>query len=75
MTKSIKECSKNKLLGIVCIKCRTKTALINNTEAQFMCNAFGNNSCTWIILLVIILIACNGGGDCGCGCNNGCGCN
>ena len=37
-----------------------------------MCNAFGNNSCTWIILLVIILIACNGND--GCGCNNGCGC-
>lgn len=38
-----------------------------------MCNAFGNNSCTWIILLVIILIACNGDNGCGCG-NNGCGC-
>lgn len=32
-----------------------------------MCNNFfGNSSCTWIILLVIILIACNGNDDRGC---------
>ncbi len=43
-----------------------------------MCNVFGNSSCTWIILLVIILIACNGdNGGCynnDCGCGNNCGC-
>lgn len=44
-----------------------------------MCNMFGNNSCSWIILLVIIWVACCGnngsgysnnncGNDCGCGC-------
>ena len=34
-----------------------------------MCNGFGNNSCLWIILILIILFGCGGG----CGCNN-CGC-
>lgn len=37
-----------------------------------MCNGFGNNSCLWIILILIILFGCGG---CGCdnnGCNNGC---
>ena len=39
-----------------------------------MCNLFGNNSCSWIILLVIIWVACCGDNDgCGCG-NNNCGC-
>ena len=49
---------------------------------------WGNNSCIWIILILVILFCCGGfgscgscGGGCGCdgnnGCNNGCnsGCN
>lgn len=46
-----------------------------------MCNnCFGGNSCTWIIILILILVCCGG---CGfgantannCGCDNcGCGC-
>ena len=43
-----------------------------------MCNMFGNNSCSWIILLVIIWVACcgNNGNSCNnnCGCANDCGC-
>lgn len=41
----------------------------------------GNNSCLWIIIILIVLFACGGWGGCcnnGCGCdngcNNGCGC-
>jgi hypothetical protein len=41
-----------------------------------MCNSFSGcgNNCTWIILLIVILLFCGGGcgNDCGCG-NNGCG--
>ncbi|MGN0464170.1 MAG: hypothetical protein ACI4GA_05680 [Acutalibacteraceae bacterium] len=46
-----------------------------------MCNLFGGNSCTWIIVLLILFLICeNGGlfggccehesqpGPCGCGC-------
>ncbi len=45
-------------------------------------NFFGNNNCSWIIILVILVLFC-GGNDCGgyasannggCGCSNGCGC-
>ncbi len=43
-----------------------------------MCNnnCFGGNSCTWIIILLIIWVVCGGGfGGCGNdGCNNNCGC-
>ena len=39
-----------------------------------MCNAFNNSNCTWVILLVIILIVCNGNNDYG-NYNNGCRCN
>lgn len=41
-----------------------------------MCNFLGNNSCSWIILLVIIWVACSGNNNgCGCGCAaNNCGC-
>lgn len=40
-----------------------------------MCNGIlGDNCCTWVILLVIILLVCNNG-DCGCNNNcSGCGC-
>ena len=40
-----------------------------------MCNAFGNSNCTWVILLVIILIVCNGNNNDYGNYNNGCGCN
>lgn len=40
-----------------------------------MCNFLGNNSCSWIILLVIIWVACSGNNGCGCNNNNNCGCN
>lgn len=44
-----------------------------------MCNnnCFGGNSCTWILILVLILVCCGGCGFGGCGnnsCDNGCGC-
>lgn len=38
----------------------------------------GNNSCLWIIIILIILFSCGGCGSIGCGgcgCDNGCGCN
>ncbi len=44
-----------------------------------MCGFNGNNCCTWIILILVILFVC-GGNDCGnnynngCGCSNNCGC-
>lgn len=43
-----------------------------------MCNngffGCGNNSCTWVILLIIIWVCCAGGNSCGCGgCGGGCG--
>lgn len=46
-----------------------------------MCNngffGCGNNSCTWVIILIIIWVCCAGGNSCGgcgdCG-NNNCGC-
>lgn len=44
-----------------------------------MCNSgffgCGNNSCTWVILLLIIWVCCAGNGSCGgCGdCGNNCG--
>ena len=43
----------------------------------------GNNGCLWLIIILIILFACNGSGfgcgnncgcGCNCGCNNNCGC-
>lgn len=45
----------------------------------------GNNSCIWIIVLILLFTCCGGNcgglstqsneGGCGCGCNNnGCGC-
>ncbi|MBR3868485.1 MAG: hypothetical protein IKM66_04150 [Clostridia bacterium] len=46
-------------------------------------NFLGNNNCSWIIVLIIIILFCNndcgyGNSSCGynssCGCNNGCGC-
>lgn len=42
---------------------------------------FGGNSCSWVLILIIILLACGGntfGLNNGCGCNDarsGCGCN
>ena len=43
-----------------------------------MCNnCFGGNSCTWIRILVLILVCCGGCGFGGCGnngCDNNCGC-
>lgn len=46
-----------------------------------MCNLFGGNGCTWIIVLLILFLICeNGGffGGCGCGeqtaTQNQCGC-
>ncbi len=42
-----------------------------------MCNLFGENSCTWALILVVLLLVFNNngcersGGNCGCGC----GCN
>lgn len=36
-------------------------------------NIFGGSNCTWIIILVLVLVCC--GGDNGCGCANDCGCN
>ena len=52
-------------------------------ENPIMCgNCFGNNSCLWIVLILIILFTCGGcGGNNHCGCmpnncgdNCGCGC-
>lgn len=46
-----------------------------------MCNnscgcGFGGNSCTWIIILLIIWVVCGGGlGGNNCGCGDGCGSN
>ena len=41
---------------------------------------FGNNSCIWIIVLILLFCCCGNGcgnqsmsNDCGCGCGNGCG--
>lgn len=43
----------------------------------------GNNSCIWIIVLILLFTCCGGNcgvstqsneGGCGCGCNSGCGC-
>lgn len=44
-----------------------------------MCNnnCFGGNSCSWIIILLVIWLVCCNGCGCGCGndnCNNNCGC-
>ena len=43
-----------------------------------MCNnCFGGNSCTWILILVLIHVCCGGCGFGGCGnngCDNNCGC-
>ncbi len=34
----------------------------------------GNNSCIWIIILILLFTCCGcGNNDCGCGNNNGCG--
>lgn len=40
---------------------------------------FGGNSCSWIIILLILSMCCGGegglfGGSNGCGCNDNCGC-
>lgn len=32
-----------------------------------------NNSCLWVLIIIILLFGCNGGCNGGCGCNNGCG--
>ena len=41
-------------------------------------NNFGFGGCSWIIILIIILLFCGNNGNCGCndgcGCGNGCGC-
>ena len=38
------------------------------------CNGYNNNSCIWILLIIIILFGCGGcGGGCGNGCDNNCG--
>lgn len=47
------------------------------------CNSCNNNSCLWIIIILILLFTCGGnwggtwsGNNCGCDNNNcGCGCN
>lgn len=46
-----------------------------------LCNLFNNNSCTWLIILVLIILFSNGNGcgysnsnGCGSGYSNGCGC-
>ncbi len=38
---------------------------------------FGGNSCTWVLVLVIVFLLSQNGGSCGCAgtANNGCGCN
>ncbi len=41
---------------------------------------WGNNSCIWIIILILLFSCCGcGNNTCGasndCGCGNGCGCN
>ena len=36
-----------------------------------LCNLFDNNSCTWLIILVLIILFSNNGN--GCGYSNGCG--
>ena len=36
-----------------------------------MCNNFCDNSCLWIIIVLILLFCCRGGGMCGC--TDGCG--
>ncbi|MBQ7115830.1 MAG: hypothetical protein IJN94_05390 [Clostridia bacterium] len=33
------------------------------------------NSCTWIIILIILVLFCGNGNGCGNGCGNDCGCN
>ncbi len=45
-----------------------------------LCNLFdGNNSCTWIIIIALLILFCGNGcgsnyGNNGCGYSNGCGC-
>ena len=52
----------------------------SQSEVTDMCfNNGNNNSCLWIILILIVLCGCCGGSwsgnSCGCGNNCGCGCN
>lgn len=42
-----------------------------------MCGFNGNNCCTWIILILVILFCCGGNDGCGSNynnCGNSCGC-
>lgn len=42
-------------------------------EENGMCNTlFGGNSCTWVLILVVLLLCCNCGGSTYS--NDGCGC-
>lgn len=57
--------------------CSEANIIVRRKGFIYMC---GNNSCLWIIIILIILFSCGnncgfGGCGCGCGCNNNCGCN
>lgn len=59
---------------------RDETDIWRGERDHFMFCGNGNNSCLWIIIILIILFCCGGwgcGNNCGnnnCGCDNNCGC-